>query len=72
MDSYRVFDSVFVLTQQNPIFDSETIMYYNFQVALSFGRLGKANAMSVLTVIGIFVVLIPFLVMTYREQTEES
>lgn len=72
MDSYRVFDSVFVLTQQNPIFDAETIMYYNFQVALSFGRLGKANAMSVLTVLGIFVVLIPFLVMTYREQTEES
>ena len=71
MDSYRVFDSVFVLTQQNPIYDAETIMYYNFQVALSFGRLGKANAMSVLTVLGIFVVLIPFLVMTYREQTEE-
>ncbi len=72
MDSYRVFDSVFVLTQQNPIYDAETIMYYNFQVALSFGRLGKANAMSVLTVLGIFVVLIPFLVMTYREQTEDA
>ncbi len=72
MDAYRVFDSVFVLTQQNPIFDAETIMYYNFQVAMSFGRLGKANAMSVLTVIGIFVVLIPFLVLTYREQLEES
>ena len=72
MDAYRVFDSVFVLTQQNPIYDAETIMYYNFQVALSFGRLGKANAMSVLTVLGIFIVLIPFLVLTYREQTEES
>lgn len=72
MDSYRVFDSVFVLTQQNPIFGAETIMYYTFQVALSFGRLGKANAMSVLTVLGIFVVLIPFLVMTYREQLEED
>lgn len=72
MDAYRVFDSVFVLTQQNPIYDAETIMYYNFQVALSFGRLGKANAMSVLTVLGIFVVLIPFLVITYRDQVEES
>ncbi len=72
MDVYRIFDSVFVLTQQNPIFDAETIMYYNFQVALSFGRLGKANAMSVLTVIGIFVVLIPFLIMTYREQLEDG
>ena len=72
MDAYRVFDSVFVLTRQNPIFDAETIMYYNFQVAMNFGRLGKANAMSVLTVIGIFVVLIPFLAMTYREQMEEA
>lgn len=72
MDAYRVFDSVFVLTQQNPIYDAETIMYYNFQVALSFGRLGKANAMSVLTVLGIFVVLIPFLVITYRDQVEEN
>lgn len=71
MDAYRVFDSVFVLTRQNPIFDAETIMYYNFQVAMNFGRLGKANAMSVLTVIGIFVVLIPFLAMTYREQLED-
>lgn len=72
MDSYRVFDSVFVLTQQNAIYDAETIMYYNFQVALTFGRLGKANAMSVLTVLGIFIVLIPFLIMTYREQLEQD
>jgi ABC-type sugar transport system permease subunit len=72
MDAYRVFDSVFVLTQQNPIFDAESIMYYTFQVALSFGRLGKANAMSILTVIGIFVVLVPFLVMTYRDQLEAT
>lgn len=71
MDAYRVFDSIFVLTQQNPIFDAETIMYYNFQVALSYQRLGKANAMSVLTVIGIFIVLIPFLISTYQEQVEE-
>jgi len=71
MDGYRVFDSIYVLTQQNPIFDAESVLYYNFQVALSYGRLGKANAMAVLTVIGIFVVLIPWLVMTYREQIQE-
>lgn len=70
MDAYRVFDSIFVLTQQNPIFNADTIMYYNFRVALSFERLGKANAMAVLTVIGIFVVLVPFLYRTYHEQVE--
>ncbi len=72
MDSYRVFDSVFVLVQGNSNVDAETIMYYNFQVALSFGRLGKANAISVLTVIGIFIVLVPFLLLTYREQLRDA
>ena len=71
MDAYRVFDSIYVLTKQNPLFRADTIMYYNFKVALSFGLLGKANAMAMLTVIGIFVVLIPFLITTYRQQTEE-
>jgi ABC-type sugar transport system permease subunit len=71
MDAYRAFDSIFVLTKQNPLFKADTVMYYNFKVALGFGQLGKANAMAVLTVIGIFIVLIPFLISTYRQQTEE-
>ncbi len=71
MDTYRVFDSVFVLTEQNPIFKADTVMLYNFKVAMSVQRLGKANAMSVLTVIAIMIVLIPFLVRAYREQIEE-
>lgn len=72
MDAYRVFDSIFVLTKQNPIYNQvETLMYYNFQVAVNFQRLGRANAMSVLTVIGILVILIPFLYVTYKQQTEE-
>ncbi len=71
MDAYRVFDSVFVMTEQNPIYKADTIMVYNFDVALSVQRLGKANAMAVLTVVGILVVLIPFLYRTYKEQTEE-
>lgn len=70
MDGYRIFDSIFVLTKQNPLFKADSLMYYNFKVALGFGLLGKANAMAVLTVIGIFVVLIPFLIITYRQQTE--
>lgn len=72
MDGYRVFDSIFVLTKQNPIYTNvETLMYYNYQVAVQFQNLGRANAMSVLTVIGVFVILIPFLMMTYRQQVEE-
>lgn len=72
MDAYRVFDSIFVLTKQNPIYSNvETLMYYNYQVAVVFQRLGRANAMSVMTVIGIFVILVPFLYMTYKQQVEE-
>lgn len=71
MDSYRVFDSVFVLTEQNPIFKADTIMMYNFKVAMTVQRLGKANAMAFLAVIGIMVVLVPFLYRSYLEQIEE-
>ena len=72
MDAYRVFDSIFVLTKQNPIYNHiETLMYYNYLVAVEFQRLGRANAMSVLTVLGVFIILIPFLVISYREQVEE-
>lgn len=70
MDAYRVFDSAFVLTELNPIFKAHTVMLYNFAVAMRYERLGKANAMAVLTVIAVFVVLVPFLYRTYRDQTE--
>jgi len=68
MDMYRIFDSVFVLTEQNPVYRAETVMVYNFQVALTVQRIGKANAMAMITVLAILVVLIPFLLRTYREQ----
>lgn len=71
MDAYRVFDSIYVLTKQNPMYKADTIMYYNFKMAMSFQRLGKANAIAVLTVIGIMIILIPFLISTYRQQMEE-
>jgi len=71
MDSYRVFDSVYVLTDLNPIYKAHTIMTYTFSTSMRLGRLGKANAMSVLTVIGIMVVLIPNLYYTWKEQLAE-
>jgi len=71
MDTYRVFDSVFVLSEMNPIYKANTIMTYTFQTAVSVESLGKANAMAVLTVIGIMIILIPNLIQSYREQVEE-
>lgn len=71
MDSYRIFDSVFVLSELNPIYNADTIMTYNFKTAITVQRLGKANAMAILTVVGIMIVLIPNLIQSYREQIEE-
>ena len=71
MDSYRIFDSVFVLSELNPVYKSDTIMTYTFQTAITVQRLGKANAMAVLTVVGIMIVLIPNLIQSYKEQVEE-
>jgi len=71
MDTYRVFDSVFVLSEMNPIYKADTVMTYTFQTAVTVQRLGKANAMAILTVLGIMVVLIPNLIQAYREQMEE-
>lgn len=72
MDAYRVFDSVFVFAGGR-FEDAHTLQVYNFRVALnaSIGRLGKGHAIAVLNVIGIFVVLIPFLIQSYREQIRE-
>jgi ABC-type sugar transport system permease subunit len=71
MDKYRIFDAILVLTNMNPVYGADTLMLYNWRIAVEVQRLGKANAMSVLTVIGIMVVLIPFLYRTYGAQKEE-
>jgi len=71
MDVYRIFDNAFVLTLLNPIYHANTLMLYAYQVAMRVERLDKASAMAVLTVIGIMIVLIPFLVNTYRSQMQE-
>ena len=70
MDAYRVFDSSFVFGQSVGQ-AAHTLQVYNLDVALSIGRVGKGNAIAVITVIGIFVVLIPFLVKSYKEQIAE-
>ena len=71
MDSYRIFDSIFVLSGMNPIYKADTMMTYIFKTATTVQRLGKADAMAVLTVVGIMVILIPNLIQSYKEQMRE-
>jgi len=71
MDFFRLFDNVFVLTRGNPTYKADTIMTYNFRVAMTVQDLGKGNAVAIVTVVAILLVLVPFLYYTYRVQIEE-
>ena len=71
MDMFRLFDNVFVLTRMNPIYKADTVMTYNYRVAMIVRRLGKGNATAIILTIVIMVALIPLLYLMYREQTEE-
>jgi len=70
MDFFRLFDNVFVLTRENITFRADTIMTYNFRIALMVQELGKGNAIAIITVIAILIVLIPFLYYTFHLQIE--
>lgn len=69
MDAYRVFDPVYVMTRGGPGSATETLVFYNYMVAFSQLRLGYGSAISVLTILGILVLLVPLLIRTYRQQT---
>jgi len=69
MDMYRMFDSIMVMTEQNPMFQAENMMMYSYRVGMMVQRLGRANATALLTILGVLVVLVPFLRITYLNQT---
>ncbi len=71
MDFFRLFDNVFVLTRMIPTFHADTLQTYLYRAALTYNRLGLSNAGSLITVVLIMVLLIPFLTIMYREQIEE-
>lgn len=69
MDSYRIFDPIAVMTKG--LHNTESLQYYNYRILVLQNGVAKGSAVAVLTVLGIFVMLIPFLYLTYKEQTEE-
>jgi len=72
MDAYRVYDSVFVFAGDR-FTEAHTLQVYNVEQVLdpNIGRLGKGYAIAVLNIVGIFVVLIPFLYKSYKDQIAE-
>lgn len=69
MDMYRMFDTILVMTEQNPIYHAENLMMYNFRIGMQVQRLGRANATAVITILCVLVVLIPWLRKTYLQVT---
>ena len=65
MDAYRVFEPVMVLTQGA---FTTSVQYLTYHVLLQEDNPYKASAASVLTILGIAILLVPLLRKTWREQ----
>jgi multiple sugar transport system permease protein len=65
MDAYRVFEPVLVLTQGA---FTTSVQYLTYYILVTETNPYKASAAAVLTTLGIFVLLIPLLVKTWKEQ----
>ncbi len=72
MDMYRMFDTILVMTEQNPIYHAENLMMYNFRIGMQVQRLGRANATAVITILCVLVVLIPWLRKTYLQVMDKE
>lgn len=69
MDGLRIFDNLIPLAPNAVTLGSESVMLYVFNVAFAAGQqnLGLGSAVSILTMIVILVLLVPFIRQTYNE-----
>lgn len=71
MAVFRTYDSVAVMTKGGPGVSTETIQYYNMQVAFSQKNIGQGSAMAIISILWIFLLMAPLLYMMYREQLDK-
>lgn len=64
MDSYKLFEPVVVLTQGT---FTESVQFVTYSILLDEGNAYKASAAAILTVMGVFFLLIPILIRAVRE-----
>jgi multiple sugar transport system permease protein len=67
MDSFRLFDSVAVMTKGGPGVATETVMFYTYGVAFTELLLGRGSSIVVLGVLIILLLLSPLLYRTYKD-----
>lgn len=73
MDNLRVFDAIRVVTPASQTVGTDSVMTYVYDVALGeTQRLGFGSAVSLMVMIGTFVVLAPFLRAMYRDVRAEQ
>ncbi len=71
MDGFRLFDSVAIMTRGGPGGATTTAMYYTYGVAFGDQLLGRGSAAIVLCMIGILILLSPFLYRTYQDTVKQ-
>ena len=63
--SFQVFDLAFVMTQGGPANATNTIVYYIYQNAFQFYRMGYASAAAMI----LFAIILTFTLLQYRLQS---
>lgn len=61
IDGLRIFDSIWVMTKGGPGTATETIAYLTYRVSFVLKQLGKGSAISMLSVAGTLLLLVPLL-----------
>ncbi len=71
MAVFRTYDSVAVMTKGGPGSATETIQYYNMQVAFQQYNFGQGSAMAIISIFWVFLLMAPLIYMMYREQRDK-
>jgi multiple sugar transport system permease protein len=61
IDGFRIFDSIWVMTKGGPGMATETLAYLTYRVSFVLKQLGKGSALSMLSVAGTLILMLPLL-----------
>ncbi|MCL5985485.1 MAG: sugar ABC transporter permease [Actinobacteria bacterium] len=67
IDSFRVFDNVYMLTTGGPGYSTETLSLFVYRTGFQFNNLGKAGAGALFMVFGLGVISLIFFRLMYQE-----
>ena len=66
IDGFRIFDSIWVMTKGGPGTATETLAYLTYRVSFVLRQLGKGSALSMLSVAGTLLLMLPLLYFRVR------